>query len=910
MNACRRFTALTSLALGAAPLHAQCPDLDLRFVAPRAQAIRSLTLFDAGSGLQLFAGADSPGLSAWVGERWQTVSGTEASPVRALLVHDFGSGPELVVAGDFVEIGGVSATRVARWNGTTWSALGAGLGVGFGSYVYALAAFDFGAGARVVATGAFANSGSTSVANLALFDGGAWQPLGAGLDGDGYALVTIDFGNGSELVVGGQFQHADGVPAMNLARWNGSTWSALGSGADDLVAALCVLGAPGSQALIAGGNFIHAGGTPASLIARFDGANWSSLGLGLPPNSTSNAGVGALIPDGAGFIVGGRFEAPTSPASANVARWDGSAWQPFASGLGVPTYVGVEALARFDPQDGGGARIFAAGSFAPQPGQPRVIAQWNGTSWNGLRDDGALGLTHQPSDSGALGAAMWQGDLVVVGRFDAAGSTATATNIARFDGTSWNTLGVSPASTYIDHPQVVRVVDLGAGPELVIGMSRYFTHDARVPVYRWNGVDWLPFVPGTVAPQTDVRVYDVATFDDGNGVKLYAAGYGLSAQVGSVVDTVVRWDGANWSRLDNAPTATLGGIVSRLFVFDDGTGSALYAGGSFAGGVLRWNGASWSAVGAGFGASGAGSSNVADFEVFDDGSGAQLYAGGFMQSSGGTAVNGLARWSGTAWSAVPNWNAPPVGVLTLDVFDDGSGAGRRLLAMKGNDELVASNGGAWTTIAFTDPYFTFARAFADEALPGGGGVVILGNFRDVFQPGEPLQPQTGITILRGCPRVSSFCAGDGLDNQLGVVCPCANDGSNGRGCGWSTSGVGARGARLSSSGSPLTNDIALVADSMTTSGSALFFQGTANAAGAVFGDGLRCASSPTVRLCTRQNVAGGAQVPVAGEPTLSSLGGTTPGSGVVRAYQVWFRVSASFCTSAAFNTTNALRVHW
>ena len=150
--------------------------------------------------------------------------------------------------------------------------------------------------------------------------------------------------------------------------------------------------------------------------------------------------------------------------------------------------------------------------------------------------------------------------------------------------------------------------------------------------------------------------------------------------------------------------------MSRLFVFDDGTGSALYAGGSFAGGVLRWNGASWSAVGAGFGASGAGSSNVADFEVFDDGSGAQLYAGGFMQSSGGTAVNGLARWSGTAWSAVPNWNAPPVGVLTLDVFDDGSGAGRRLLAMKGNDELVASNGGAWTTIAFTDPYFTFARA--------------------------------------------------------------------------------------------------------------------------------------------------------------------------------------------------------
>jgi hypothetical protein len=57
-------------------------------------------------------------------------------------------------------------------------------------------------------------------------------------------------------------------------------------------------------------------------------------------------------------------------------------------------------------------------------------------------------------------------------------------------------------------------------------------------------------------------------------------------------------------------------------------------------------------------------------------------------------------------------------------------------------------------------------------------------------------------------------------------------------------------------------------------------------------------------------VAGAARVPDVGDPTLSSIGGVVPGSGVVRAYQVWFRVAASFCTSAPFNTTNALRVHW
>jgi hypothetical protein len=48
-------------------------------------------------------------------------SGTDDS-VYAQAVFDDGSGEEaLYVAGDFSSAGGVAATRIAKWDGTTWS---------------------------------------------------------------------------------------------------------------------------------------------------------------------------------------------------------------------------------------------------------------------------------------------------------------------------------------------------------------------------------------------------------------------------------------------------------------------------------------------------------------------------------------------------------------------------------------------------------------------------------------------------------------------------------------------------------------------------------------------------------------------------------------------------------------------
>jgi hypothetical protein len=128
-------------------------------------------------------------------------------------------------------------------------------------------------------------------------------------------------------------------------------------------------------------------------------------------------------------------------------------------------------------------------------------------------------------------------------------------------------------------------------------------------------------------------------FDDGSGPALYASGSFTTAG-GMPASRVAKWDGASWSTLDSG----LDHVSSSLAVFDDGSGPALYAGGEFstAGGlaasrIARWNGSSWSALGSGV------NSYVYALTAFDDGEGDALHAGGvFSASPSGDSF--LARW--------------------------------------------------------------------------------------------------------------------------------------------------------------------------------------------------------------------------------------------------------------------------
>jgi hypothetical protein len=163
--------------------------------------------------------------------------------------------------------------------------------------------------------------------------------------------------------------------------------------------------------------------------------------------------------------------------------------------------------------------------------------------------------------------------------------------------------------------------------------------------------------------------------------------------------------------------------------------------------------------------------------------------------------------------------------------------------------------------------------------------------------------ETGTTCVS--PAVP-FCFGDGT----GTACPCGNSGAAGNGC---ASSVNASGANLAGSGvSSVTADTFVLTGTGMPNGATLYFQGTtqiAAGAGAVFGDGLRCAGGTVTRLGTKTNVGGTSAYPVGADAPIHTKG-VIPAAGGTRDYQAWYRNAAAFCTPSTFNLSNGLEVIW
>jgi hypothetical protein len=259
------------------------------------------------------------------------------SAVFALAVFDDGTGPALYAGGEFTSAGGVPAARVAKWDGSAWSALSGPGFNGTSDEVLALAAFDDGAGPALYAGGDFVYAGALVVNRIARWNGAAWSPLlGAGATGTGLpvmALAVYDDGGGAGLYAGGEFNHIGGVPVNFLAKWDGVAWSALSgpgaTGTSDRVLAVGVYDDGGGPALHAGGDFLRAGGTEVNHLARWDGAAWSGLGdpagMADPWQEFTSSFVSALAAwdDGSGpaLYAGGNFSTAGGLPSRNIARW-------------------------------------------------------------------------------------------------------------------------------------------------------------------------------------------------------------------------------------------------------------------------------------------------------------------------------------------------------------------------------------------------------------------------------------------------------------------------------------------------------------------------------------------------------------------------------------------------------------
>jgi len=255
---------------------------------------------------------DIRNVATWDGTSWYRVGTgvTGGFPVPGTFTLAVLPDNTLVAGGNFTAAGGVSAARIARWNGSAWSAFGSG----FNNNVLATAVLPSGS---LVAAGSFTASGTTLMNRIATWNGSAWSALGGGVNGPVYCMSVLPNGH---LVVGGDFTMAGTIPANRIARWTGSAWVAYGSGMNGDVRV--VKPAPDGS-LVAGGAFTAAGGVPTGCVARWNAGSWSAIGSGL--SGTLNDV--AFTPAG-GIIAAGGANRSNGLLVGCAAHWNGVTWSP------------------------------------------------------------------------------------------------------------------------------------------------------------------------------------------------------------------------------------------------------------------------------------------------------------------------------------------------------------------------------------------------------------------------------------------------------------------------------------------------------------------------------------------------------------------------------------------------------
>ena len=214
-----------------------------------------------------------------------TLNGNSLGIVNGM-VSDGGNG--VVIGGQFDKVNGTAtaANRVARWDGTAWSAFGAANSGPFDGLVAAVATTS----GRVFIGGNFSkvqNAGTDvpGTTGVAMWNGTQWVSIGSMVGSVIEELRVI----GNYVYAGGQFVSIGGVVAMNIARYNLSTgtWEAVThecfNGVNGVVRSIVDTGL-GDGSIYVGGGFTDAGGvTTADRIAKYTPSSVGCNNVVLPP---------------------------------------------------------------------------------------------------------------------------------------------------------------------------------------------------------------------------------------------------------------------------------------------------------------------------------------------------------------------------------------------------------------------------------------------------------------------------------------------------------------------------------------------------------------------------------------------------------------------------------------------------
>jgi hypothetical protein len=501
-------------------------------------------------------------IARWDGKEWSAlgegIAARDSSTGVYALAADYRG--NLYAGGTFTMAGGVTALNVARWNGESWSALGAGVTVGVpGFQVVQSILVD---GGMVYIAGAFKSVGNIPVNGIARWNGAAWENINDGKWGDLYLpngesfvyLRSLAMDRDGRLYAAGNFRMAGGRSANDVAVWDGSDWSGLGTDASVETAIRQLILDPKGGLYVAG-NFLSAGGIIVNHIAHWSGSTWTGLGGGV--TGLYGGSVTCLALDDAGnlYAAGSFTQAGNIPAS-NVAKWNGSIWESLGSGVN-----GDVASMAVDSQN----HLYVSGWFSTAGGVPvNNIAEWTGTQWEALGD----GLNGMPAYALVVDA---QDRLIAGGSFDIAGGIQ-ADGLARWDGQMWESINDGVQRWITSLSLKGDTLNIGGRNQIWKLVDGTF-EKVGDPIYY--------FINGTYYDTSPVAI----VFD--NHGRMIVGGFFTKA--GNVTaNNIARWNGIRWESLGSGTNSSVNSMV-----LDDGGNLVVGGGFSQAGGKVSHNLAIW-----------------------------------------------------------------------------------------------------------------------------------------------------------------------------------------------------------------------------------------------------------------------------------------------------------------------------
>lgn len=274
-------------------------------------------------------------------------------------------------------------------------------------------------------------------------------------------------------------------------------------------------------------------------------------------------------------------------------------------------------------------------------------------------------------------------ELYVGGWFLEAGGIP-APHIAKWDGTTWSSVGGGMNNTFILTD--VRSICFFNGDLYAAGAFDSAGGIQVKNIAKWNGLNWAPVGAGLNKPVHVLQVY--------NG-ELYAGGaFDSSGTI--AVNMIAKWDGSNWTNVGSGTdndVLTMCNFNNNLYV----GGYFTQAGGIPAYRVAKWDGINWNTVGSGFG------NTVRKLYVFNN----ELFAGGDFTSISVNPSQYISKFNGTSWQALPFPNEKI-------------------------KDFATYNGNLYVTGAFTFPSY-IARFDGNTYFPLGPGLSWTGDCLTIYK---------------------------------------------------------------------------------------------------------------------------------------------------------------------------------